>query len=121
MPKLKPIQRLIVDFPNEGLAILDDNLHCNCCDCHVIWTHKSDILKHIQTDKHGKAKKRQLTNDLNQYIGFDRSGDGDSSEGTSHSQQDVNCRYRAAYALLKRRNGNLHWVKWCKLARRKLN
>ena len=39
------------------------NLHCNCCDCHVIWTHKSDILKHIQRVKHGKAKKRQLTNE----------------------------------------------------------
>lgn len=95
-PKLKPSQRL-VDFPNEGLAVLDGNLHCNCCDCHVSWTHKSDVLKHIQTDKHGKAKKRQLTNES--VLG---SGDGDSGEGTSHQGVAV-CRL-----YVKRRNGNVH-------------
>jgi len=33
-------------------------------DCHVSWLHKTDVLKHTQTAKHRKAKKRPLHSDI---------------------------------------------------------
>jgi hypothetical protein len=77
-PKVKVNQRLD-DFPNEGFAILDGNLYCNFCDCHVSWLHKSDVLKHIATAKHGNAKKRSLPNESVSVS----SGDGTSTSAQS--------------------------------------
>ncbi len=85
-PKLKANQRL-TEFPNEGFAVLDGNLYCNNCDCHVSWVHKSDITKHIQTEKHGRAKKRKLTDESNAATTRPcNDGTGESGMGTSHSQ-----------------------------------
>jgi hypothetical protein len=77
-PKVKVNQRLD-DFPNEGFAILDGNLYCNFCDCHVSWLHKSDVLKHTATAKHGNAKKRSLPNESVSVS----SGDGTSTSAQS--------------------------------------
>lgn len=50
-------QQRVVEFPNEGFSVLDGNVYCNNCNCSVSWVHKSDIVKHIQTDKHKNGKK----------------------------------------------------------------
>ena len=78
-PKVKANKRLD-DFPNEGLAVLDGNLYCNFCNCHVSWFHKSDVLKHTVTAKHGNAKKRSFSNE---------SAFVSNGEGTSTSTQSV--------------------------------
>ena len=61
-PKVKAFKR-VVKYPDDGFYTLDGNLHCNYCDCHVSWLHKTDVLKHTQTANHGKAKKRPLHSD----------------------------------------------------------
>lgn len=78
-PKLKPHQR-VVDFPNEGLAIVDGNLYCNFCDCNVSWSHKSDVAKHIKTEKHEKAKKIQTAtgNSVSDDVSCNPYGEGNS-------------------------------------------
>jgi hypothetical protein len=63
-PKLNANQRL-TEFPNEGFTVLESNLYCNYCDCNVSWLHKSDVSKHIRTDKHVKAKQRHGTVSVN--------------------------------------------------------
>ena len=63
-PKLKASRRLI-EYPDDGFVVLDGNLYCNYCDCHVSWTHKSDVLKHTQTGKHCKTKKQAPSGDDN--------------------------------------------------------
>jgi len=63
-PKLKASRRLI-EYPDDGFVVLDGNLYGNYCDCHVSWTHKSDVLKHTQTGKHCKAKKQAPSGDGN--------------------------------------------------------
>ena len=78
-PKVKANKRLD-DFPNDGLAVLDGNLYCNFCDCHVSWLHKSDVLKHTATAKHGNAKKRSFSNE---------SAFVSNGEGTSTSTQST--------------------------------
>ena len=76
-PKLKPNQRL-VEYPNEGFAILDGNLYCNYCDCDVSWIHKSDVLRHTQTVKHGKCKQRASF-----FSAAGNAGDGNGPDGAA--------------------------------------
>ena len=60
--KLKASQRL-KDYPNEGFVLLDGNLYCNLGGCHVSWIHKSEVMKHTATAKHGNDRKRSLPNE----------------------------------------------------------
>ena len=96
-PKLKPSQRL-TEFPDEGFAVLDGNLYCNNCDCHVSWIHKSDVTKHIQTGKHCKAKKRMLADESNT--------DMSSTQGVGHGKKS-------------RSNVSVPLAMWCQLARKR--
>jgi len=80
-PKLKPNQRL-VEYPNEGFAILDGNLYCNNCDCDVSWIHKSDVLRHTQTAKHGKCKQRASS-----ISAAGNAGDGNGPDGAAEPRE----------------------------------
>jgi hypothetical protein len=63
-PKLNANQRL-TEFANEGFTVLESNFYSNYCDCNVSWLHKSDVSKHIRTDKHVKAEQRHGTVSVN--------------------------------------------------------
>ena len=74
--KVKASQRLS-EYPNEGFVIVDRNLYCNLCDCHISWIHKSDVLKRKTTAEHGNAKRR-----MNESVSVS-SGEGTSTSAKS--------------------------------------
>ena len=60
------------------IAIVDGNVYCTFGDCNVSWSHKSDVAKHIKTEKHEKAKKIQTATGNSDDVSGDPYGEGSS-------------------------------------------